>query len=174
MEGILSAPTVNALQPASLKALAGKYLIFQVGKEEFGMSVLQVREIMGLQEITMVPQMPAHVRGVMNLRGRVVPVVDLRLKFGLSPEDDTARTCIIVVRIQQAGQEITVGTIVESVAEVLTLAEADIESPPDFGAGVAMPYLLGLVKNKGPVKILLKVDDVLNTTDLQGMSLLLL
>ena len=173
MEATLSVQPVSASESTTSRELGGKYLIFQVGKEEFGISVLQVREIMGLQEITMVPQMPLHIKGVMNLRGKVVPVIDLRLKFSLSPEDYTPRTCIVVVRTHQGGEDITVGTIVDSVAEVLTLAQGDIQSPPDFGVGVVTPYLLGLAKNKGQVKILLNIDEVLSTTDLHGIGILL-
>lgn len=152
---------------------AGKYLIFHLGVEEFGTGVLQVREIMGLQDITTVPQTPPYVKGVINLRGKVIPVVDLRLKFGLQPEEYTQRTCIIVVRTVQNEHDLMIGIIVDGVAEVLTLAEADIEDTPDFGPGVETPYLRGMAKIKGKVKILLDIDKVLNSTELNGLNALL-
>jgi len=148
----------------------GKYLVFQLGQEEFGIRVLKVREIMGIQDITAVPQTPAHVKGVINLRGKVIPVVDLRLKFGLPEIEYTRRTCIIVVQVQGEAGPMLMGIVVDGVAEVLTLAAADIEDTPDFGGGVATPYLLGMAKVKGKVKILLEIDHVLTTTELHGLS----
>jgi len=165
----LSAPV--ALVPTATRA--GKYLIFHLGIEEFGTEVLKVREIMGLQDITTVPQVPSYVKGVINLRGKVIPVVDLRLKFGLPPEEYTARTCIVVVRTRQAGEDIMIGMIVDGVVEVLTLMASDIEDTPDFGTGVQTPYLLGMAKIKGKVKILLDIDQVLCSAELNGLSALL-
>ena len=161
-----------SVMPA-LGTRAGKYLIFHLGMEEFGTEVLKVREIMGLQDITTVPQVPAYVKGVINLRGKVIPVVDLRLKFGLPPEEYTARTCIVVVRTRQAGEDLMIGMIVDGVVEVLSLTLADIEDTPDFGPGVVTPYLRGMAKIKGKVKILLDIDQVLSSTDLNGLSALL-
>ena len=143
---------------------AGKYLTFQLGKEEFAVQVLHVREIMGVQEITAVPQMPYHVKGVLNLRGKVIPVVDLRLKFGMPETEYTQRTCIIVVQIEGHAGKISTGIIVDGVSEVLTLQTADIEDTPDFGVGAATPYLLGLAKIKGKVKILLDINKVIQET----------
>src|SRR5947207_15996833 len=94
---------------------AGKYLTFQLGNEEFGIRVLKVREIMGLQEITAVPQTPAHIKGVINLRGKVVPVVDLRLKFGLAAAEYTQRTCIIVTQVQCESGPVMMGIVVDGV-----------------------------------------------------------
>jgi purine-binding chemotaxis protein CheW len=140
---------------------AGKYLTFQLGKEEFAVQVLNVREIMGVREITAVPQMPYHVKGVLNLRGKVIPVIDLRLKFGMQELEYTQRTCIIVVQIEGQAGRISTGIIVDGVSEVLTLQTADIEDTPDFGMGAATPYLLGLAKIKGKVKILLDITKVI-------------
>jgi purine-binding chemotaxis protein CheW len=147
----------------------GKYLVFELGHEEFGIRVLKVREIMGIQDITAVPQTPAHVKGVINLRGKVIPVVDLRLKFGLAEQAYTQRTCIIVVQVQGEAGPMLMGIVVDGVAEVLNLAAADIEDTPDFGDGTATPYLLGMAKVKGKVKILLEIDRVLTTSDLEGL-----
>ncbi len=148
----------------------GKYLVFQLGAEEFGIRVLKVREIMGVQQITAVPQTPAHVRGVINLRGKLVPVVDLRLKFGMPEAQYTPRTCIVVVEVCGETGPMWMGAVVDGVAEVLNLAAADIEETPDFGRGAAAPYLLGMAKVKGKVKILLEIDSVMNSRELAGLQ----
>ena len=152
---------------------AGKYLVFHLGREEFAIQVLKVREIMGIQDITAVPQTPVYVKGVLNLRGKVIPVVDLRLKFGLPEIEYTQRTCIIVVQVHGDAGPMVMGTVVDGVAEVLNLAEADIEDTPAFGENVATPYLLGMAKIKGKVKILLDIDEVLTSQELQGLQAVL-
>ena len=150
----------------------GKYLVFHLGREEFGIRVLKVREIMGVQDITAVPQTPAHIKGVINLRGKVIPVVDLRLKFRLPEQEYTQRTCIIVVQVRSEVGPMLMGIVVDGVAEVLNLAAADIEDTPDFGDGTATPYLLGMAKVKGKVKILLEIDRVLTSQDLGALNAL--
>src|SRR2546423_12790425 len=142
---------------------AGKYLTFQLGNEEFGIRVLKVREIMGIQEITAVPQTPAHVKGVINLRGKVVPVTDLRLKFGVSATEYTQRTCIIVTQVPGEAGPVLIGVVVDAVSEVLNLTAAEIEDTPDFGEAVSTVYLLGMAQAKGKVKILLDIDKVLSS-----------
>src|SRR5690242_9741456 len=149
-----------------------KYLSFHVGAEEFAIGVLSVREIMGVLDITAVPQTPAYVKGVINLRGKVIPVVDLRLKFGLPETEYTQRTCIIVVQVPGEAGMMLMGIVVDGVAEVLNLAPSDIEDTPDFGQGVSTPYLLGMAKIKGKVKILLEIDQVLTSTELHGLDVL--
>lgn len=139
----------------------GKYLVFQLGREEFGIRVLQVREIMGMQEITQIPRTASEVKGVINLRGKVIPVIDLRVKFGLPESAYTERTCIIVVEARREEARMQVGVIVDGVAEVLNVSAADVEDTPDFGRGERTPYLLGMAKVKGQVKILLDIDEVL-------------
>lgn len=151
----------------------GKYLVFLLGREEFGVQVLKVREIMGLQEITAVPQTPAFVKGVINLRGKVIPVVDLRRKFGLPETEFTARTCIIVLQVLQnrgSSSAMQMGAIVDGVSEVLTIQESEIEDTPAFGDDVRMPYILGMAKVKGRVKILLDIDHVLSNQELHGLE----
>jgi purine-binding chemotaxis protein CheW len=161
-------PQASSAAPLPLGAnnRGGKYLIFHLGAEEFGTEVLKVREIMGMQDITAIPQVPAYVKGVINLRGKVVPVIDLRLKFSMDAQEYTARTCIIVMRTCSSGQELTVGMIVDGVVEVLNLGTSDIEDTPDFGPGVDIPYLIGMAKTKGKVKILLDIDQVLASDEL--------
>jgi purine-binding chemotaxis protein CheW len=157
---------------AHVDARAGKYLTFQLANEEFGICVLKVREIMGLQEITAVPQTPAHVKGVINLRGKVVPVVDLRLKFGIPTAEYTERTCIIVTQVQVESRPVHMGVIVDGVSDVLNLTALEIEDTPDFGEAVTSQYLLGMAKVKGKVKILLDIDKVLSTHELNDLSAL--
>ncbi|MCC7342285.1 MAG: purine-binding chemotaxis protein CheW [Bryobacterales bacterium] len=151
----------------------GKYLVFHLGQEEFGIQVLKVREIMGVQDITAVPQTPHHVKGVINLRGKVIPVVDLRLKFGLPEQEYTQRTCIIVTQVGSEAGPMLMGIVVDGVAEVLNLSAAEIEDTPDFGDGAATPYLLGMAKVKGKVKILLEIEQVLTSQDLRRLEAML-
>src|SRR5579884_1770508 len=132
--------------PHAADERAGKYLTFRVGAEEVGVRVDKVREIMGVQEITAVPQTPSYLKGVINLRGKVIPVVDLRLKFGLQEREYTQRTCIIVVQVQSGSQAVQSGIIVDEVSEVLNLTAGEIEDTPDFGEDVGTPYLLGMAK----------------------------
>jgi purine-binding chemotaxis protein CheW len=152
---------------------AGKYLTFRLGPEEFGVRVDKVREIMGVQEITAVPQTPDYLKGVINLRGKVIPVVDLRLKFGLEAIEYTQRTCIIVVQVRGEISIIQVGLVVDTVSEVLNLAGSDIENTPDFGAQLTTPFILGMAKVKGKVKILLDIDRVISTQEMAGLGSLL-
>jgi purine-binding chemotaxis protein CheW len=158
---------------AALDVRSGKYLTFALSNEEFGIRVLKVREIMGLQEITAVPQTPAHVKGVINLRGRVVPVIDLRLKFGLPAAEYSQRTCIIVTQVQGESGPLMMGIVVDGVSEVLTLSDQEIEDTPDFGEDIGNRYLLGMAKVKGKVKILLDIDKVLSAQDLNGLNSIL-
>jgi purine-binding chemotaxis protein CheW len=149
---------------------AGKYLTFQLASEEFGIRVLKVREIMGVQEITAVPRTPAHVKGVINLRGKVIPVIDLRLKFGLPSAEYTQRTCIIVTQVQGENCALQMGVVVDGVSEVLNLTGQEVEDTPDFGDSAATQYLLGMAKVKGKVKILLDIDRVLSAHEIQKLD----
>jgi purine-binding chemotaxis protein CheW len=158
---------------AAAEQRAGKYLAFRLGKEDFAIQVLKVREIVGIQDITSVPQMPGYVKGVINLRGKVIPVVDLRLKFGLPEREYTQRTCIIVVQVHHGGVPIQTGIIVDEVSEVLNLAAGEIEDTPDFGEDVGTPYLLGMAKVKGNVKMLLNIDQVLANSETLSLSAML-
>ncbi len=167
---------VSVNEPAAatqIDARAGKYLTFQLAQEEFGIRVLKVREIMGLQEITAVPQTPSHVKGVINLRGKVVPVIDLRLKFGMQAAEYTQRTCIIVTQVQGESTSVMMGIVVDGVSEVLNLSGTEIEDTPDFGDSSGTQYLLGMAKVKGKVKILLDIDRVLSTLELHNLSAVL-
>jgi len=147
-------------------------LTFQLGKEEFGIQVMHVREIMGVQDITAVPGTPPHLKGVFNLRGKIIPVVDLRLKFTFPEAPFTQTTCIVVVQVVQEGEQALIGLIVDGVSEVLNLAASDIEDAPDFGEGIETPFVLGIAKFKGSVKILLNIEDVLTLHELRGIEAL--
>lgn len=148
----------------------GKYLSFSLGAEEFGLEILKVREIIGYIEVTAVPQTPHHVRGVVNLRGQVIPVVDLRAKFGMETAEVTEQSCIIVVEIAQDNRTYSTGIVVDRVQEVLDIAGADIEEPPQFGAAVDTEFILGMGKVGDTVKILLDIDRVLGGPELDLLS----
>ncbi len=144
-----------------VQALEGKYLTFALGDEEYGLGILKVREIIGIMEITPVPHTPDYVKGVINLRGRVIPVLDLRLKFGMESKGYVDRTCVIVVEVQGQAGTIQIGMVVDSVSEVLNISAGEIEPPPSFGANIETTYLLGMAKIKGKVKILLDIDKII-------------
>ena len=148
----------------------GKYLTFALSNEQYGLEILKVREIIGYMEITAVPQMPAYVKGVINLRGQVIPVVDLRAKFGMATAEVTEQTCIIVVEISQANHKFDTGIVVDQVEEVLDIPGKDIEAPPQFGSSVDTSFILGMGKVNDSVKILLDIDKVLGAADLNSLS----
>jgi purine-binding chemotaxis protein CheW len=154
MTGELQMNPANSGDPS---VHGGKYLTFTLAGEEYGLEILRVREIIGIMDITAVPQMPAHVRGVINLRGKVVPVVDLRVKFGMPSVEYTHATCIIVVDVGTP-----VGIIVDAVQEVLDIEGDQVDPPPPLGASVDTTFILGMGKLKGGVKILLDIDRILN------------
>ncbi len=144
----------------------GKYLTFMLVNEEYGIGILKIKEIIGMMPITTVPQTPEFVKGVINLRGKVIPVIDLRLRFGMEPIDYTERTCIIVVEIQGQTGTVLIGSVVDTVSEVLTIKGEDIEDTPTFGTKLDTDYILGMAKVEGGVKILLDIDQVLNTEEI--------
>jgi len=148
----------------------GKYLTFALANEEYGLEILKVREIIGYMEITAVPQTPQYVKGVINLRGQVIPVVDLRAKFGMETTDTTEETCIIVVETGQEGRSFSTGIVVDHVEEVLDIAGEDIEEAPQFGSAVNTDFILGMGKIGESVKILLDIDRVLAGDDFSSFG----
>ena len=140
----------------------GKYLTFTLAEEEYGIGILKIKEIIGMLPITSVPQTPEFVKGVINLRGKVIPVMDLRLRFGMPSIDYSDRTCIIVVEVGGQAGTILVGIVVDAVSEVLNIKGDDIEKPPTFGTRFDTDYILGMAKMEGGVKILLDIDQVLS------------
>ena len=141
---------------------AGKYLTFKLGGEEYGLEILKVREIIGLMDITDVPKTPHYFRGIINLRGQVIPVMELRLKFEMEPIEDTEQTCVIVVEVNSGGKSISTGLLVDSVSEVLDITGEQIEDSPSFGSNIDTDYILGIGKIGDMVKILLDIDKVLD------------
>ena len=147
---------------ATTRAEAGKHLTFMLGDEYYGIPVLTVREIIRMLDITAVPRMPDYIRGVINLRGKIIPVIDLRIRFGLSAAESSARTCIVVVQVKAANGVVTqTGLIVDAVEEVANIAQGEIEDTPDFGSTVDTKYIVGMAKIKGEVKALLDIEQVI-------------
>jgi len=153
----------------AVKAMAnkeGKYLTFSLANEEYGIGILKIKEIIGMMPVTTVPRTPEFVKGVINLRGKVIPVMDLRLRFKMEPMDYTDRTCIIVVEIESQAGTVQIGAVVDSVSEVLNVGGNDIEETPSFGTKLDTEYILGMAKMEGGVKILLDIDKVLTNDEL--------
>ena len=143
-------------------AKGGKFLTFFLDEEEYGLEILKVQEIIGLMSITRVPRMPDFVRGVINLRGKVIPIVDLRTKFRMERIEDTEQTCIIVVQTQG----VQFGVVVDRVSEVVDLDSESIEEAPEFGADIDTQYILGMGKTGSRVRILVDIDRVLSREEL--------
>jgi len=159
---------VNALTKAiDTRCRGGKFLTLLLGDEEYGIEILRVQEIIGLLPITVVPRTPKYIRGVINLRGKVIPVMDLRAKLELEPKEETYATCIVVVQ-SHAGP---IGIIVDRVSEVLQIGDSDIQDPPSFGPTVDIGYILGMAKSNGRVKLLLNLDRIIACEDLQAIPL---
>ncbi len=148
----------------------GKYLTFSMADEEYGIGILKIKEIIGMMPITTVPQTPEFVKGVINLRGKVIPVMDLRLRFGMESIDYTERTCIIVVEIEGAAGTVQIGIVVDSVSEVLNIKSEEIEDAPTFGTQLNTDYILGMAKMDGGVKILLDIDRVLGAEAIAALE----
>ena len=144
----------------------GKYLTFNHAGEEYGIGILKIKEIIGVINITPVPQTPSHVKGVINLRGKVIPVIDLRLKFDMPSAEYTEKTCIIVTEIAVGASHILVGILVDSVSEVLNIKGADIEETPHFGSRLNTDFILGMAKTGGGIKILLDIDRAMNADEI--------
>jgi purine-binding chemotaxis protein CheW len=155
---------------STLDQLAGKHLTFELGSETYGIEILKVQEIIGIMSITNVPKTPDYVRGVINLRGKVIPVVELRRKFKLAAVDDTERTCIIVVQVKGVDGPITMGVLVDEVSEVVDIAEEQLEPPPTFGSNVSTDFIRAMGKVGDRVVILLDVDKVLTLQELASVN----
>jgi len=140
--------------------LEEKYLTFILGAEEYGISILRVKEIIGMMPIRQVPKTPAFLKGVINLRGKVIPIVDLRLKFGMEEMTATERTCIIVVEVCEQEASVLTGIVVDSVSEVLNVRGSDIAETPDLGIRLNTDYVRGMAKTDKSVRVLLNIDRV--------------
>ncbi|MCD8534424.1 MAG: chemotaxis protein CheW [Verrucomicrobia bacterium] len=143
--------------------LDGKYLTFILGGEGYGIPVLKVREIIRLRETTALPKMPPHIIGVINLRGKIVPVFDLRIRFGLYESGQDERTCVIVTQIKtnQSGEIKLIGLVVDSVEEVIHISNDQIDPPPDFGSNIEISYIQGIGKIGNNVRMLLDLDRII-------------
>jgi purine-binding chemotaxis protein CheW len=147
-------------------AVEGKYLTFSLASEEYGISIFKVKEIIGMMPITPVPRTPAFVKGVLNLRGKVIPIIDLRLKFGMEEMVYSERTCIIVVEIAGQAGSMLLGIVVDAVSGVINIKRADIEEAPKFGSQLDTGYILGLATINGGVKILLDIGQVIGREEI--------
>jgi purine-binding chemotaxis protein CheW len=150
-----------ATEAAKRYSVGGKFLTFFLADEEYGIEILKVQEIIGMMDITTVPRTPFFIRGVINLRGKVIPIIDLRLKFGMETVEKTEETCIIVVR----ARGVEMGVVVDRVSEVLDIVSDNIDEVPSFGAEVDTSYLLGIAKAEGRVRLLLAIDQVLSSQE---------
>jgi purine-binding chemotaxis protein CheW len=157
--------TENETTTLAGNVVGGKFLTFALADEEYGLPILTVREIVGMLDITAVPQTPPFMRGVVNLRGKVIPIIDLRIRFGFPEREYDSENCIIVVEVA----DLLIGIIVDAVREVLSIPSSSIEPPPAFGRGVSTEYILGLGKAKDRIIILLKIESVLSIDELQGL-----
>ncbi len=150
--------------------LAGKYMTFKLAREEYGLEILKVREIIGLMEITRIPRTREFIRGVINLRGKVIPVIDLRLKFEMERSVATDQTVIIVVQYHFRGREVTMGILVDEVVEVLDIQAAQIEPPPTFsGTSIDVEFILGVGKAGKRVIFLLDIAKILTSDETQDV-----
>jgi len=154
----------QAIKATTIKT--GKYLTFSLKNEEYGIGILKVKEIIGMMPITPVPRTPEFVKGVVNLRGKVIPVAELRAKFNMESIPYNDRTCIIVVEIDSESETLLIGIVVDSVSEVLNITPGEIEAPPTFGTKLNTDYILGMAKTEKGVKILLNIDQVLSSDKL--------
>ncbi len=148
----------------------GKYLTFSLADEEYGIGILKIKEIIGRMHITTVPKTPDFVKGVINLRGKVIPIIDLRTRFEMGTAEYTDRTCIIVVEIAGNSGQIQVGCAVDSVSEVLNIKPDNIEGTPSFGTKLDTDFILGMAKIENSVKILLDIDKVLNPEEAAALD----
>lgn len=160
----------DSSETPAIKSREGKYLTFSLDGEEYGIGIMKIKEIIGMMPITKVPQTPGFVKGVINLRGKVIPVIDLRLRFEIDSIAYTDRTCIIVVEITGPNSAVRTGIVVDTVSEVLHVKIEDTEDTPSFGSELNTEYILCMAKIGGGVKILLDIDRILNTEEITAFE----
>lgn len=166
--GVANQSMEDAIKTMTMQT--GKYLTFILADEDYGVGILKVKEIIGMMPITSVPKTPVFVKGVINLRGKVIPVIDLRLKFSMDEIEYNDRTCIIVVEIDFQDSTLLIGIVVDSVSEVLNIQSDEIEEAPTFGTKLNTDYILGMAKIDKGVKILLDIDRVLSGDELEVLE----
>ena len=147
-----------------------KYLTFELKDEHYGLEIIKVIEIVGLQEITSIPQTPDFVKGIINLRGDIHPVIDLRQKFNMGVTEKTEETCIIIVTLEKAGEKKNFGLIVDRVSEVMDIAADEIDDSPSIGGAVNTDFILGIAKKESKVIILLNIDAILSSKEMVQIS----
>ena len=162
--------TTEHHEQADLAHCAGKHLTFHLAEEVYGVPILKVQEIIGIKELTKVPRVPPYIKGVLNLRGKVIPVVDLRVKFGMPEQEDSRSTSIILFQIQKAGNDVVVGVRVDGVKEVVDVKATEIEPTPDIGMQEAESFILGMAKLNNVVHMLLDMDTILDTDAIVTMA----
>ena len=158
----------GAITPLDIE---GKFLTFGMSEEQYGIGILKVKEIIGMMNIRPIPKTPEFVKGVLNLRGKVIPVIDLRLRFGLQAKPYDARTCIIVVETDNSSTKNTMGVVVDSVNEVANIKGDQVEPTPSFGVSLDTAYIQGIAKMSDGVKILLDIDRILTETNIEAATL---
>lgn len=158
--------TTNGAVVSNVEEIAGKYLTFRLDNEEYGIVITQVLEIIGVIKFTPLPRVPEYVKGVINLRGKVIPVIDLRLRFNLRETEHTEKTCIIVVEVVDEIGKLQIGLIVDSVSEVVNIVPEDIEATPRFGVKLDTDFILGMAKGKDAVRTLLDIECIIVSEDI--------
>jgi len=153
-----------------MEELEGKYITFTLDNEEYGIPILNVREIIGMMKVTPIPQTPRFVRGVVNLRGKVIPVIDLRTRFGLDFKETDDRTPIVVVELKGSSGLIQIGIVVDTVSEVIQVTREDIQQTPSFGVQVDTDFILGIARDDEGIKTLLDIDCVLTSEELVALE----
>lgn len=153
-----------------IASLDGKYLTFEIGEETYGLGILKVQEIIKMQEITKVPRTPEYVKGIINLRGKVIPVISMRSFFGMEETGTSRNTCIVIMQVQQGDTPLILGAIADKVSEVLNIDGEEIEPAPSFGTQVETQFILGMAKTKDSVKILLDADKLVDEETMSSLS----
>ena len=170
-DGCAPCPSSGRIDEEVGSRLAGKYLTFSLGREEFAIEILKVNQIIRLQEITAVPRTPSFVRGVINLRGMIIPIIDLRKKLAMCGCADTGRSCIVVIQpeLEKKGK-VNMGIVIDEVREVIEIQAGDIETTPEFGAGIDTAFIMGIAKTGRNVKMLLDIGKVLTTSEMETVA----
>ncbi len=153
-----------------LQQIAGKYLTFLLASEDYCVDILKVHQIIQLQPITKVPMTPSYIRGVLNLRGKVIPVLDLRIKFNMHSIEDSRTTCIVIVQVEIENIDMVIGLVIDEVRDVIIVSPEDLEETPEFGSAIDTHFIMGLVRSSDNVKILLDVDKILSLKDFSLLS----
>ncbi|MGL1936527.1 MAG: chemotaxis protein CheW [Fibrobacterales bacterium] len=153
-----------------VESTEGKYLTFKLGTEEYGVSILKVQRIIQQQKITPIPHTPEYIKGVINLRGSVIPIVELRAKFSMDSVENTDNTCIVVVQVASARGEVVMGFLIDSVSEVLYISESQLQETPTFGEGISVEFITSVAKIDSRVIMLLDINKIMSVGDMEAMA----